>query len=263
MEEVLAELQEAQDSIRTAGARDVVCGSLDIKALYLSLDQEESAYAAAQFVRDSDTEIVGVNWRHAQVFVTSNMGVHELRREKLTDLVPWRLKTEGRRPGPTTKELSSKQQTSSSGGIDAKPQTTVQSKWAETNPDMELLDTQKRVLLAAVVLFATRPIFHHHMYSLGGQVFCQAKGGPIGLRFMSVITRIVMDQWLARFLGTIQDAGVTMYGTMKYVDNINLVLLINMGTRWVQGTLVHKPEWEQEDREAGRSQQQVTMTAMR
>ena len=114
------------------------------------------------------------------------------------------------------------------------------------------------------MLVATRLIFKYHVYSFAGETYRQARGGPIGLRFTSIVARIVMDLWIEGFLVKLMDAGVTPLAAMKYVDDVNLVLeMIAMGTRWVDGKLVHDDRWEKEDRDLGRSQQSVTMEAMR
>ena len=69
----------------------------------------------------------------------------------------------------------------------------VKSKWSETNPETDLNEQDKRKLLALVVKIATRLIFRHHCYQFDGTVYRQRHGGPIGLRFTSVVACIVMD----------------------------------------------------------------------
>ena len=51
---------------------------------------------------------------------------------------------------------------------------------------------------------------------------------------------------------------------MKYVDDVNIVMQkLEMGTRWVCGKLETRDSWAQEDREAGKSQESVTMDVVR
>ena len=110
----------------------------------------------------------------------------------------------------------------------------------------------------------TRLVFKHHVYEFGGQAYKQARGGTIGLRFTSVIARIVMDYWLGLFLTALLTAGLTLLGIMKYVDDVNVVcLMVALGTRWTNGTLTHNPDWELEDAREGLTREQVTMTALR
>ena len=115
-----------------------------------------------------------------------------------------------------------------------------------------------------VVKVATRTIFRHHCYQFDGVVYRQAKGGPIGLRFTSIVARIVMDHWIRGFIHAIIAAGVELHSIMKYVDYVNLVMAVLwLSTRWVGLTLEHRMEWEEEDMLANRTQEEITMTAMR
>ena len=100
------------------------------------------------------------------------------------------------------------------------------SKWEHMDPENTLTEENKRLLLSMVMLIATHLIFKHHVYRFGGVVRRQATGGPIGLCFTSIVARIVMDYWLSVFINRLVDTGVKLLGVMKYVDNINLVLLM-------------------------------------
>ena len=73
-----------------------------------------------------------------------------------------------------------------------------------------------------------------------------------------------MDHWIRGFIHAIVKAGVKLYSIMKYVDDVNLVMaVLDLGTRWVDDSLVHDEEWEEQDRAAGRTKEDVTMVAMR
>ena len=104
-EEVLSQLEEAQVEIKRLGLKDTMAGSLDVRALYPSLDQERAAESVAKFVRRSKVKVEGVDWREAQVFLASNMDEHEQKREGVLGLLPRRLKKWGARPGNKTEEL--------------------------------------------------------------------------------------------------------------------------------------------------------------
>ena len=72
-EEVLAQLEQAQVAIRDGGFTDTMAGSLDVKALYPSLDQEESAEAVARFIRRTKVDIRGIDMRAVVVYLASNL----------------------------------------------------------------------------------------------------------------------------------------------------------------------------------------------
>ena len=92
----------------TLGAGDTMVGSLDVKALYPSLDQDHAADLVAQHVLESKARLPSVNYRCVQTFVASNLSEEEVKSRGLVDLVPGCLKKGGNRPGPRTLELSTK-----------------------------------------------------------------------------------------------------------------------------------------------------------
>ena len=167
--------------------RDTVVGSLDVKALYPSLDQMGSSRIVAEFVKDKMDNISGIDWRHAQVFIASNMDTHKFKKEGVMSLVPSHLNKFGPRPGPTTNncpQKKHKRKNLDDCQDDAEKQ--VKTKWTETDVNM-LSDRDKRLLLSVVFLIATRLVFKHHCYSFNGNIFRQSRGGPIGLRFTSIV----------------------------------------------------------------------------
>ena len=83
-------------------------GSLDVQALYPSLDQEESAKIVEKAVFESNAKISGVNYRAAQVYVASSMSYEEAKSRNLLKLLPRRVFRMGKKPGPTTTELGQK-----------------------------------------------------------------------------------------------------------------------------------------------------------
>ena len=258
-EEVVAQLEEAQLEVKRLGLRNTMAGSLDVRALYPSLDQDGASESVAKFIRESKVEIKGINWREAQVFLGSNMDEHKLKREKALDLVPKRANVGGKRPGKTTLELRQRAPNPKAEG--GKPKASL---WAPSNPDEELSDTQKKCLLSLVVKVATRNVFRHHLYSFAGDPRRQSRGGPIGLRLTSIVARIVMDQWISGFIVAVMDAGLTIHAIMKYVDDVNLVCSrLPLGTRWIGGKFVTRDEWAADDARGNRSEEDVTIEAVR
>ena len=173
---MLAQLEEAQTTIRDRGLMDTMVGSLDMKALYPSLDQNESAEAVARFVRKSKVDVKGVNWRAALVFLASNMTVAEAKRVGLLHLLPKRLKSRGRQPGSTTTELGRKVQ-----DANRSQQQPPESKWAHMDISC-LSEDDKRFILSQVVRVSVLTVFKHHQYQFMGVTYRQASGAPIGLR---------------------------------------------------------------------------------
>ena len=73
----------------------MVVGSLNVRALYPSLDQEESADMVAQMVMRSRARISGVDYRAAQVFLASNLDPDSIKKEGLEGLLPRRMHRRG------------------------------------------------------------------------------------------------------------------------------------------------------------------------
>ena len=203
----------------------------------------------------------GIDWREAQTFLASNMSELEIKSEGLKDLVPARLWKRGARPSKTTTELGARKlDPTKDPPVDQRP-----TKWASTDPD-RLSEHQKRRLISKVVGVAVLTVFRHHMYQFNGEVFSQDGGAPIGLRLTSICARIVMDHWASIFLTRVSEAGTDVHLFAKYVDDVNLVLSgLALGTRWSKDTmtLTHLDSLEREDRESGRSTENVTMECMR
>ena len=62
-------------------------------------------------------------------------------------------------------------------------------------PDIVLTEEEKTRILAAVTGMMVETLFDSHLYTLGGRVFKQAGGGPIGLRGTCAVARLIMNVW--------------------------------------------------------------------
>ena len=107
-EEVISQLEDAQEEIRRSGSTSVMVGSLNVQALYPNLDQTQSAEVVAQLVLDMEVEMKGINWCRVLTFVASNLTELEIKDQGLKGIVPGCAKKGGNRPGPTTDKLSAK-----------------------------------------------------------------------------------------------------------------------------------------------------------
>ena len=107
-EEVLSQLSEAQTKMRDDKETQGVVASLDMKALYPSLHQEETAAIVGRFVEESEIELQGIDWDMAQLIVASNWDQSRINKEGLGRFIPRRTKRKGRRPGPMNLEMTRK-----------------------------------------------------------------------------------------------------------------------------------------------------------
>ena len=204
----MSQLSEAQEAIRKEGSTKVMVGSLDVRALYPSMDQDNSAEVVAQMVEETGVGFSSVNYHCVQTFVASNLTEEEVKSRGLTGLVPDRLSSMGHRPGSTTPELSAKIPK-----VACLPPQEL-SKWKPTDPDKDLDEAQQRHLLAQA----------NHVYQFCGVKYRQTAGGPIGLCLTSLVAHIVMDRWVVQFIFKLDKAGCKLWAVMKYVDDVNLVM---------------------------------------
>ena len=229
-EEVIAQLERAQKDLPESGCRDSMVGSLDVAALYPSLDQEASSEIVAQLVKETPIKFTNVNYRCIQTFLASHYDEDELKAQGILHLVPQRVHKGGRRPGPTTTELGMKF------AKDSKVHT--QSKWKMSDPELDLTASERRLLLSRVVKTVVKVVFANHVYQFAGVIYIQLEGGPIGLRLTSLVARIVMDRWSRSFSMKLEMAGWQVWARMKYVDDINLVIsMVSRDMEWVDGAL--------------------------
>ena len=75
-EEVISQLEEAERLIKESGLTGIMAGSLDVKALYPSLDQQGAGESVAKFVRESKLDIEGISWREVQIYLASSLDEH-------------------------------------------------------------------------------------------------------------------------------------------------------------------------------------------
>ena len=122
---------------------------------------------------------------------------------------------------------------------------------------------EKRKLLGKVVEILVKVTFENHFYKWNNNIYRQTRGGPIGLRAAQSLARIIMDFWLQECKQKLMSGGIVTKLLDKYVDDVLAVLeSLPLGSRWVEGRVEYLQEWEQIDRDLGRTKEEVTMAAL-
>ena len=67
-------------------------------------------------------------------------------------------------------------------------------------------------IIAEVVSMAIRAMFRNHFYKFGGKMYCQARGGTIGLRGTCAVARMVMQLFDLKLGERIAKLGITPRG---------------------------------------------------
>ena len=148
-------------------SRPIVIVGFDVEQLYPSLEMGTAAKIIEEMILKSKIRWTDLEYMEGARMVALNKSEDWIRKEGLSRIIPRRRKRQGTRPGPTGKDPRSRDIGS-------------QEQWIF--PDIVLTEDEKRRILAAVVRVAVEILFSTHLYTFGGEVFLQQKGGPIGLR---------------------------------------------------------------------------------
>ena len=75
---------------------DVALGSMDVVALYLSLEQDESARIVADHIMESEVDFAGVDFDIAGVYLATVWSKERQKREGVYKLLPRKRSSRGR-----------------------------------------------------------------------------------------------------------------------------------------------------------------------
>ena len=95
-EEVLRMIAEANQKLSVDNVRDVALGSMDVVALYPSLDQDEFAKIVADHIMESEVDFAGVDFDIAGVYLATVWSKERQKREGVYKLLPRKRSSRGR-----------------------------------------------------------------------------------------------------------------------------------------------------------------------
>ena len=186
-----------------------IIGSLDVKALYPSLEINTTTELISEAILRSDIHFSGINWRNACLYLALTLSEEEKEHPSIKDILPRRKTRRGRKPGITTGEvmgpLYEEERESLFGPL-----------------PKQLSEEEKRIVLAKVIKQATYTTMKNHTYRFGGDIRKQREGGPIGLSLSGTLARIVMLWWDKQFLEKCKNNNIEISLYQRYVDDINI-----------------------------------------
>ena len=177
--------------------------SMDVKALYPSMEWDEIDKAVRELIETSEEDIAGVDWYETGKYLAVEMTEEEIKRERLKTALP-RRKGKGKRK-VTVAYLCKKQN---------------EENWI---PAKEPSTTQKKRMLAIAVTKGVRACMENHVYRVGDRIFHQKSGGPIGLELTGAASRAFMKRWDRMYLEKAEQAGMKIKVYERYVDDSNQV----------------------------------------
>ena len=205
-EDMLAGIQQANDSGMIQ--EDTVIGSLDVKALYPSLDLDHTIETAAEEFRRSDVEIDGVNDEELGLYLSLSRSKEYLRDKGISEFCPKR-KSKGPPPEITGSGVKMKKEER------YKP-------WirATRKPNKE----EQRIMLTEAIKIVLETLMKNHIYEFKEELRKQKEGGAIGIDLTGELAKIYMTWWDKELLAKLRELEIDPILYKRYVDDIVIII---------------------------------------
>ena len=205
----MSEVRKLNDNNEKRGLKEnIIVGSLDVKALYPSLDIDFTSDIVAQTFLESDFQIEEVNTKELGMYLALNKTKEEINEINLNNFCPHRK----HRKGCLT----------ITGCATNRNETKRYEPWIfpDVPPDE---NTTKRAMAEALKI-AIKFIMKNHIYQFGTQTKKQKKGGPIGLELTGDLAGIFMMWWDTELMKRANAQGMNILMYKRYVDDINIIM---------------------------------------
>merc|ERR1712112_324577 len=227
---------------------EIFIGSLDVKALYQSLDIAKTSKICAKIFANSGVKIGGIDWGWVTTYIGLTHTEDEIREAKIADLAPTRI-TRGGPNAPTILTIKTE---------DKKP------RWRPRKPVNEYTPNNQTRLLEAMMAKMISVTFKTHFYRWKGQIHHQAKGGPIGLRATGVCAKVVMEDWIAKFREILELNNVEILVLTKYVDDVLIICRhLPLGAYWNGNRISHCRNVKMKHVTSGMSRDRLTLEVLK
>jgi hypothetical protein len=223
-EEMIAEIDRVNLLV---GERKIVLGSMDVKALYPSLDVDFTIARTCDVIRESDFKFEGLWDKEIGLYMAINKTPTELNELGVLELCPTRTTQRGLRPTMNSMRNLKEEKRFNN--------------WAD--PARSASNAEKRTMIILALQIALAFIMKNHHYTFGGEFKRQRKGGPIGLDLTGALAQIFMIWWSKEFKIRLEQLQLEVIMMKIYVDDINQgIPIIEPGTRYIDGELVIKED---------------------
>ena len=276
-EEVLRKITDTNKSLREERVESIALGSMDVVALYPSIDQVLSAKIVAETIIESEIEYVGVDMSMAGIYLATIWTKERLRKEGILHLMPRKRSNRGRKAticskilsGPIPREVNQFDTSGFARKLDEDPfleEEAVDLKWERFN--REYTAEERRILIAKTIQAGIEIVFTNHIYWYHSELYQQLIGGAIGSKLTGVVARIVMDRWERLLRDSLKQNKVKTYIFAKYVDDVNLATsIITKGYKRTEEAEGRRLTWSKDkqdsDLEANTSDSERTLELIR
>ena len=228
-EEMRAAFEEYNDGDPNMRKSSTVI-SMDVKALYPSMDWKEIITSVKEMIKNSKDEVKNVDYEEVGKYLAVTMTKEEITKEGLTEVIPERKIETGRQI--SVAYLCNKNNVE---------------KWKKTRKPG---NRERKKMVALAVAEGIRACMSHHVYRIGDRTFLQQNGGPIGLELTGAVSRAFMWRWDKLYLDKVKKAKITMLMYERYVDDSNQIAVVPPpGSKYSEeeGKIVTDPLLEDHD----------------
>ena len=231
-EELLAEIEELNKGGRL-NESDII-GSMDVEALYPSLDIDFTVEKVCEMLHDSKVTFEGINYKELGLYLSLVMNDEELRRRGVDAVCPTRRARRGPRPNITGCGMRENEEERH------KP-------WVF--PDLTPVGADmKRKMLVEAVRIVLKTLLETHTYDFAGEIRKQKEGGAIGMELTGVVAQIFMTWWDKEFKRKLEEVSMQLKLHQRYVDDTNLAgEQTEPGVRYMNGAMAVTEESRDED----------------
>ena len=230
-EELLAEVKRLNEEGLDS---DDIIGSMDVEALYPSLDIDFTVDKVCELLYESTVEYEGLNIKELGLYLSLVMDDEELRRKEIHTGCPKRRHRRGPRPNLTgcgTTETEEERH---------RP-------WLFPNTAEISEELQRRMFVEAMRI-VLKALLETHIYEFAGALRRQRKGGAIGMELTGVVAQIFMVWWDRQFIHKLEQINIRLKLHERYIDDSNIsTKRTEQGARYNGTNIVITEETRQED----------------
>ena len=191
-----------------------VIGSLDIEALYPSLDIDKCASIVNEKLYKSKISFANLQWKEIMLYLRFMLTDRQLRDRGLYIHAQKRRK---RRKRPPLFHAS---------GSDTDTEMRRRP-WVFTDCVLPNEDQTRKMWCVAVEMLVTKTM-QNHCYMFEGRIYRQEEGGSIGLDLTGVVADIYMSWWDGQLIVLLREARIFAILYKRYVDDINMLLAMEI-----------------------------------
>eukprot|EP00794_Sanderia_malayensis_P016493 gene16493-18133_t len=185
-----------------------IIGSMDVVALYPSIDIDFSTKKCQEMIEESDMEFRNVNVRELGLYLALTLSKEDLCEENVERFCPTRL-GKGRTPTITSSGTSKNEEKRWSG-------------WNEARQEPRS-NSEIRRMIALALRNSLRVTLKNHTFKFNDKFYRQTKGGAIGVGIAGDVANLFMVWWDRVLKERLSHTEIKMQMYSRYVDDIDIV----------------------------------------